>query len=414
MRLQQEATMKQLTSATARELQIGGILRDHEIKGLHLVATVTGKSWLLYYRTRAGIERRPKIGRYPEINLAGAREIAKELKERIARGEDPSADWKASKDVPTVSDLCDRYLSEWARPRLKPKSADQHIQLIEAQIKPGLGSKRVSDVSPGDVDRWLQRVFNREFVDKTDGKPKTAHWTAHHAKKLLSKLFNLAIDYWEIPEIKRNPVRHTQVFARKKRKVHADPEALARISTALAKLTETEPRRAACIWTLFLTGARVNEILQLRGEQIITKADKKKVILLKTHKTLAHMGEKEVVLPKQAADILDRLETIGRKDRVFGRTALRSLQRQWASIREEAQCPDLKLLDARRTFASFGLSNGLTLEQTGELLGHMDTSTTKGYAYLMDEMKHKMANLTAEAIMRAAKSTKNENVNEGA
>jgi integrase len=396
------STGVRLTPAAARELKPGGTLWDHEVSGLHLRAAQNSKSWLLYYKTRDATERRPKLGRFPEMSLSSARSVANSLKERIARGEDPVGEWNASKAVPTVADLCERYLNEWARRRLAPNTIRQQTQTIRAQIIPGLGKKRLTEVSRTDVDRFLERVFNREFVSAAERKRRgpTAHWSALTARRLLSKLFMCAIHYFQVEGVD-NPVVCTTVYSRKRRRRHATPQEFPRITAALTQLTEEDPLKAACIWTLLLTGGRVSEILNARVDQYIDKGDGRRVLRLSKHKTSQRVGDKEIIVPPAAQEIIAQYgQTAGR---LFGELSYSALVRAWWKVRTAAGCPDLKLLDTRRTFASYGLSSGLSLEQIGELLGHTNIQVTKGYAYLLDDTKVKMANEIANAINSAAR-----------
>lgn len=391
-----------LTPAAAREMKPGDELYDHEVSGLQLIAKATVNSWHLRYKTKAGIHRKPKLGTFPEMSLSSARETAKHLKERIARGEDPSGEWRASSAVPTVAELCDRYLKEWAKRRLSPNTIKQQAQTIKAQIIPGLGRKRLTEVSRADVDAFLDSVYNREFMTPIERKRRgdTAHWSALTARALLSKLFTLAVHYFEIEGVS-NPVVCTTIYSRKRRKRHATPQEFPSITAALNTLTETAPLAAACIWTLLLTGGRVSEILNVRVEQYLDKGDGRRVFRLTEHKTSRLVGAKEIIVPPAAQEII---AMYGQKSgRLFGELTYWALQRAWCRVREAARCKDLRLQDTRRTFASYGLSNGLSLEQIGELLGHTNAQVTKGYAYLIDDLKMKMANDVANAINSAAR-----------
>lgn len=73
---------------------------------------------------------------------------------------------------------------------------------------------------------------------------------------------------------------------------------------------------------------------------------------------------------------------------------IESPRAQWDILRKEAGCPDLRLHDLRRTFASAALTAGYSLNQIGELLGHASPQTMAGYAYLMPQP----AALAVEAI----------------
>ena len=56
----------------------------------------------------------------------------------------------------------------------------------------------------------------------------------------------------------------------------------------------------------------------------------------------------------------------------------------WRAIREEAGLPGLRIHDARHTWASQGVMNGVGLTTVGRLLGHSKRRTTAIYAHLDD------------------------------
>ncbi len=64
-------------------------LKDDKVPGLQLRVRATGKSFYLYYR-RNGQQRRPKIGDFPGLTVAEAREIAQAMLRDVAAGLDPS------------------------------------------------------------------------------------------------------------------------------------------------------------------------------------------------------------------------------------------------------------------------------------------------------------------------------------
>jgi hypothetical protein len=69
---------------------------------------------------------------------------------------------------------------------------------------------------------------------------------------------------------------------------------------------------------------------------------------------------------------------------LFGVGELRCV---WERVRERAGCPDLQLRDARRTFASIAVSTGKSLDQIGGLLHHVDSRTTRRYAWLIEDAR---------------------------
>jgi hypothetical protein len=105
-----------LTPAMCREAKIGSVLWDHEIPGLMLRVRTRVRAWHFYHRTRAGTERRPCIGHFPEMSLNRAREVARDLAIEVARGNDPSGEWRAKRDSTspaswTVGELMTKYLA---------------------------------------------------------------------------------------------------------------------------------------------------------------------------------------------------------------------------------------------------------------------------------------------------------------
>lgn len=393
---------QRLTPASAKALEAGRTLRDHEVAGLELRARKTCKTWNLYYRTRTKIERRKKLGTYPEMTLSRARSVALELKDRISLGEDPAADWKTASGIPTVAEVCDRYIEEWLTRKNAANTIKTHTQIIEAQIKPGLGSKRLTEVTRQDIDLFLGRVYNREFMSEAERERAgdTAHWTALSARDILSKLYKLSIEYFEIEGVVKNPVKHTTTFTRRKRKRHVTMTEWPKIALELSRLSETDEASAAYIWTLFLTGGRVSEILNARAEWLIDKGNGARVLRLEKHKTVKIIGPKEITLPVAAWDVIERYGKV--RGPLFGDVSYTQLIRAWHKVRKAAGCPDLKLLDTRRSFASMGLSIGLTLDQIAEQLGHTGSRITKDYAWLMIEKRTDQANKVADAMRAAA------------
>lgn len=394
-----------LTPAAARALEPGRVLKDHEVTGLQLHAGSRSKSWRLYYRTRAGDERRPTIGKFPDMSLSRAREVARDLKERIAKGEDPSADWQTARNAPTVTQLCDRYLDEHAKLKNSPRWAHEAELIINRHIKPGLGARRVADVTRADIDRFLIGVRERKYVPAEvkarDGK-RTAPGAANMARAVLWKMFTLAEDEFEWRPRDSNPVRGTNRNPKIKRKRVASADEIRRLAKQLREIEAKRPGHAACLWTIFLTGARVSEILHATGEQLRGNR-----IVLTKHKTVRHVGDKEIIIPRVAMQILERLPVAAAGEPLWGycyrgKVALKKI---WATLRKEAQLGDLQVRDARRTFASFAVSSGVTLEQVGQLFAHTHVETTRGYAWLFDSAKERIADSVAQQIMDAANGT---------
>ena len=93
-----------LSSSALSAAQPGDILRDASVHGLHAKVSARGKGFFLYFRTKAGAERRPKLGDFPTMSVAAARIRARDMLLEIAAGGDPIAERKSERDAPTVGD----------------------------------------------------------------------------------------------------------------------------------------------------------------------------------------------------------------------------------------------------------------------------------------------------------------------
>lgn len=356
-----------LNNSTIKTIKPGMTLNDSKCRGLQLRAFNNRTSFYLYYRTRDGKERRPKLGDYPTLKLSQAREIARDMLVLVAQGKDPMGDLKSARQAPTMEDLCEKYMSEYA-PRKKSAITDQIN--INSHILPTLGKMRVNDIDIPDIEKLHKSMANHPY-------------SANRVRSLLSKMFNLA-EKWKFRERNTNPCFQITRYPEPKRKRYMSSEEAQKIAQGLIKYKFTNPEAVAFIYLLIFTGARKSEIANARWEWL--NGNK---INLPDSKT----GEKTIHLPQQAMEILNQLP---RNDETI--TGIKDPTRIWRKIRSEAGCPDLRLHDLRHSFASAGIAAGLTLSQVGELLGHSDTRTTSRYAHLMDDIASNAANETANIL----------------
>lgn len=354
----------------------GDVLRDTSVPGLHLRCFSNRKSFYLYYRTRDGRERRPKLGDFGvALNLEQARRIARKMLGAVAEGRDPVAE-QGRAESSTVRALGERYLRDHAA---KKKSAGEDRRQLERYIFPAIGALPIAAVSYVDISGL-------------HGQLRAKPYQANRVLALLSKMFNLA-EKWGLRDPFSNPCRHVTRFKERKRKRYLRPESEApAIAALLRKYEAGQPRAVAFIRLLLLTGARPDEIRHAKREWIERHAQGGATLHLPDSKT----GPRTVILAPQAlavVDVLDRPE-----DGTL--TGIKSPRKLWEKIRKEAGCPDLRLYDTRHHFASVMLRAGYSLAQIGELLGHRSTQTTKRYAHLMDDAAHAAAANAANVLER--------------
>lgn len=362
-----------LTNTAIKGLDAGATLWDTMVPGLHVRALDSGKAYYLFFRTKDGISRRPKIGDVTVVDLARAREIARSLLADVAAGKDPIQERTKARGAMTVDDLFRRVLKEhWRR----KKSSREIERIYDAHIKSRLGSARVRNVDYQAVN-GLHAALSATPIQ------------ANRALAALSKMLSLAERYGE-RVLGSNPCKLVSRNAELRRARFAKPHELQEIGKALDTVWADEPASAAFIALLIYTGMRKGEVARAKRKWIERLPDGNGVLHLPDSKT----GQRDVYLSKHAIALIDKLPEP--KDGTL--TGILDPKKTWAKVSKKAGCPDLRMHDLRRTFASVSLAGGASISLIGELLGHKTAQTTKIYARLMDDAAHKVADSTGDRM----------------
>ena len=128
---------------------------DAVVSGFGYRKSTKGKAaFFISYRDSIGNKRRHAVGKYPAMTLVEARELATDLIQRAARGEDlTSSDEKIDT---TFSTLMERYLTEYVEPRLR--TADQVRTALTKYALPLFGSRPADRITSKDVHNLLHSV----------------------------------------------------------------------------------------------------------------------------------------------------------------------------------------------------------------------------------------------------------------
>jgi integrase len=172
---------------------------------------------------------------------------------------------------------------------------------------------------------------------------------------------------------------------------------LARLGGALAQCeTRFGPYVSAAIRLLCLTGARVNEILALRWQEVDFERG---LAVLPDSKT----GRKILQLSAPALAVLAKLPRLsGCPYVIIGKDGRRAdLWRPWAFVKEVAGLEGVRLHDLRHSFASVGAGGGLGLPIIGRLLGHATPAMTNRYSHLGDDPLRRASEAISGAIAAA-------------
>lgn len=354
----------------------GSTLWDDKVKGLHLRVFPTRKVFYLVYRPKnAPGQRRPRLGDFGTLTLAQARNAARAILVQVAAGGDPVQEARTRRLSLTFAELADRYLVFIRTdPKNRKKSAKGDEYALKRHLLPRWGRRAAVDIVREDIEEMHNALANTPYQ-------------ANRLLALASRMFILA-ESWRVRPEHSNPCRLVERYPERKRRRFMTGAEAPVVAALLVHYEPMFPEAVLFIYLLILTGARPDEIA--RAEWSMLDGNK---LILTEHKTDEHTDERVIFLPPRVMTLLAQVRR--RSGSIVG---IKSPRYLWRKIRSEAGCPDLRLYDLRRTFASAALRAGYTLDQIGELLGHTSGTTAKRYAWLMTETATEATNKTAELI----------------
>lgn len=309
---------------------------------------------------------------------------------QVADGENPAEARKSGRAVPTVRALAERFLTEHAETKTKPKTAADTRRLFDKLILPKLGQVRVDALTRADVARLHHDL-------------RATPYQANRVLAAVSKMMNWAEQHGLRPD-GSNPCRHIERFPERARERFLSEAELARLGDTLAeaeaewaahqravasalamgrKPPERErklvlPVAVAAVRLAIFTGARRGEVLSLRWSEVDFERG---VLRLADSKT----GAKTIYLNPPALALLQSQRRVEGNAHVLpgGKEGahLADLETPWQELRARAGLADVRLHDLRHSFASVASGLGQSLVVIGRLLGHTQAQTTQRYSH---------------------------------
>ncbi len=343
----------------------------------------------MQYR-RDGRSRRARLGEHGRLTPDQARSMAKSGLGAIEGGSDPVAERKIARSIPTFREVAEDFLKLHAQMKRKDRTAKEYERILTASVFPIIGSKRITAVRRADVA-------------SLHGSMSDAPYQANRAVAVISSVWNWGARR-DIVKAHENPAANIDKFPEKARQRYLTDEELARLGAALqdfefeevgsdgvtlrANSRVIDPYAIFAIRLLIFTGARLQEILQLKWEYFDAERG---VLNLPDSKT----GRKTIYLSSAAQAVLASVpRTVGNAHVIPGMQAgapRADLKRPWKALTDAAGLSGLRIHDLRHSFASVGAGASLGLPIVGKLLGHTQAATTNRYAHL-----------DADPMMRAA------------
>ncbi len=358
--------------AKAREYTVW----DTQIAGLGVRVRPSGSRTFVYHRKTASGMKKMSFG---PAALGKVEEVRRACMEAAASG-DTGADEEPREKAPLFRDF---VAGPWRRDRFarcKPSTQRNFDGLLERQLLPAFGARRLDRITRRSVIRWFEACS------------RTAPGTANAALDLLGHILNHALAHVVTNStrgIRRNPGRKMTRFLSR--------EEIARLHRVLDRHGEgsrSEAQQADIVRLLLLTGCRKSEIVYLRRDEV--REDRLELADSKT-------GPRTVLLNGPARKIVVRRMAEGTGPWLF--PSVRDPSRPqclglplWYRVRREAGIEDVRLHDLRHTVASQAALNGVPLPVVARLLGHSDVRMTMRYAHVGDREIEAAAERVGRAV----------------
>ena len=370
-------------------------IQDAEIPGFSLKVEPTGtKIFVLDYRINGGGRRAPKkrikIGKYGVFTLEQARNKAKEYLATILLGSDPAGARDQQRGKTLFQDIAARYLTEYVPHHNKATTLKGKRHVLQGAIMPHFRNMYIEDISRKDIQEWHGKMHKTPI-------------NANRGLAFLSHLMTVCED-WEIRPQNSNPCLGIKRYRENKRERYLSETELRQLISTLNQCEEdgSEEKSMMIFFRLLIfTGARQGEILTAKWEYVNYENS---TLDLPDSKT----GKKKINLCPEAIAEINKLERmvgnpylfpgyfVGVKDKLGRHHS--PPNEMWHRILKRAGLKDFRKHDLRHAFASFAVMAGLTLEEIGQLLGHLTPQTTKRYSHLVDSHRKTLTNAVGSQI----------------
>jgi integrase len=373
-----------LTEARARKLPLPKIGSTFtfcdEVKGFGVRCSPGARSYVVQYRDNGRKQRLTlgRVGILPFVGPAdapGARDLALTALSAARRGEDPrvavgrvraphgltlAALWKAYQDAgyPRLRGVGHKRASTIASDRNR----------FRRYFAPRIATKPVTEIDTAVARRWLDKITQRGQRAQC----------LILLKSLLSFAHSRGLATVQEIDIVAEKSRWVQNFL--------VPSELRQLDTACAALAIEQPGRLAgfvALRLLILTGCRTSEILSAQRHHFDAKAG----TLWLVRDKVSDNG-REVMLSPAAVALFAALPATS-SSFFFPSSAkcghMTTLQKHADEAFARAGVERVRIHDLRHSFASAGISDGLSLFAVGRLLGHRDAASTERYSHLSRE-----------------------------
>jgi integrase len=339
-------------------------------RGFGVRVTAAGaRAFILNYRV-LGKEHRYTIGAWPDWTALKAVREARNLRQRVDRGENPLKDRAPSPTTVTVASVLDDFVLRYVRNQNQPlRSADEYESAFKRLVKPRIGKLGIYEIRRSHVIKMLDEI------EDANG-PVMADRTLAYVRKAFN-WYATRDDQFNVPVVRG--MARIKPKERARKRVLTDDE----IRTIWPVLAQAGTL-GALIKALFLTAQRRDEVAQMSLKEI--GADTIWEIPAERYKTKL---SNYVPLSKAALNVIEAQPKTERCDYVFpsrantpfsgfgkSKTALdravhEAMQKQAKNGTNVDPLPNWTLHDLRRTAKTLMVRAGVRPDISERVLGHV-------------------------------------------
>ncbi len=381
-----------------------------ELKGFGVFIQPSGtRTYFVDYRNAEDIRRRMTIGRHGKVTCEEARKLAIAALGAVVKGEDPAGERVTRRQSLTVRELCEKYLAACEAGLVlgkgnRPKKATTLYTdrgRINGHIIPLLGSRRVIDLKPVDIKRFVKDVASGKTAKirktgKIRGKSivRGGNGTATRTTGLLGGILSYAYDEGII---ERNPADRVKRPAgiRKTRRLTPTEYRQLGVALAAAKNDGQTQQLIDGVRLLALTGCRLGEIVKLKWTEVDEAGGALRFDDSKEGASVRPAGRAvfEVLATIERGKDCPTVLRPARQGQHFG-----GMSKGWKRIAERAGFEDVTLHTLRHSYASVAGDLHYTEPTIAAMLGHAAGSVTGRYIHHLDSVLIAAADKVAIAI----------------
>jgi integrase len=285
----------------------------------------------------------------------------------------------------TYNEIFDFWFTN-AISRKSSRSLTKDSQMHKNYVEPILGKLKISEINVMHFEKIVSIVLKKNLTKAT------ANLVIQHFKAVFNHSYRHDL-------IARHPAKNFKQLKLDKKEMEyfSQDEMDQLLSYTNRKYIGVERWKHVLYLTLFLTGGRLGEVLGLEWSRI--NFDRDTIIfsqmwdgvsnnLVKTTK-----GRKDRVVPLNSLlkKELGSIRNNSKGSFIFSDVDDRPIDpsnfrgRNWTKDLEKVGIREMRIHDARHTYASLFMMNGGKLYDLRTVLGHADMKTTERYAHLSNE-----------------------------